>query len=95
MFGCYKPFDASLDYLFKNPPLQIANMIIRQGEPEPFIKNVLTLNTCGQIVGSEVLECKTEEQLLEQWAELVRQTDPDIITGYNINNFDLPYLLNR
>ena len=78
-----------------NPSLQIANMIIRQGEAEPFIKNVLTLNTCGQIVGSEVLECKNEEQLLEQWAEFVRQTDPDIITGYNINNFDLPYLLNR
>ena len=78
-----------------NPPPQIANMIKRQGEAEPFIKNVLTLNTCGQIVGSEVLECKNEEQLLEQWAEFVRQADPDIITGYNINNFDLPYLLNR
>ncbi len=25
----------------------------------------------------------------------VREADPDIITGYNINNFDLPYLINR
>lgn len=23
------------------------------------------------------------------------QMDPDIITGYNITNFDIPYLLNR
>ena len=25
----------------------------------------------------------------------MRDCDPDIVTGYNINNFDLPYLLNR
>lgn len=33
--------------------------------------------------------------MLEAWAEFVREADPDIITGYNINNFDLPYLLDR
>lgn len=29
------------------------------------------------------------------WAEFVRIVDPDIITGYNIQNFDLPYLITR
>ena len=53
------------------------------------------MDTCGQIVGSEVISCKTETELLQKWAEFVRQSDPDIITGYNIQNFDLPYLLNR
>ncbi|KRT78754.1 hypothetical protein AMK59_8185, partial [Oryctes borbonicus] len=33
--------------------------------------------------------------MLEAWAEFVRQLDPDILTGYNINNFDFPYLLDR
>lgn len=33
--------------------------------------------------------------LSQSWAEFVRTVDPDIITGYNIQNFDLPYLLNR
>lgn len=32
---------------------------------------------------------------LQEWAKFVRTVDPDIITGYNINNFDMPYLLNR
>ena len=32
---------------------------------------------------------------MEKWASFVRECDPDLITGYNINNFDLPYLLNR
>ena len=29
------------------------------------------------------------------WSEFVTAVDPDIITGYNIINFDLPYLINR
>lgn len=33
--------------------------------------------------------------MLEKWAEFVREVDPDIITGYNINNFDLTFLLDR
>lgn len=33
--------------------------------------------------------------MLESWAEFIRQADPDVITGYNINNFDIPYLLDR
>lgn len=28
-------------------------------------------------------------------AQFIRTTDPDIVTGYNINNFDVPYLMNR
>ncbi|XP_064904360.1 LOW QUALITY PROTEIN: DNA polymerase delta catalytic subunit [Columba livia] len=31
----------------------------------------------------------------QSWAEFVRLVDPDIVTGYNIQNFDLPYLLRR
>lgn len=31
----------------------------------------------------------------QSWAEFMRTVDPDIITGYNIQNFDFPYLINR
>ena len=31
----------------------------------------------------------------QKWAEFVRKVDPDIITGYNIQNFDLPYIIDR
>ena len=125
---------------------------IFQGDPEPFIRNVLTLDTCAPIIGSDVISCDKETLLLERWAEFVRihhmlsrvlnfiiyfyfewkssqnrsketanfmkkeigfrkqfkdslkyvmnslqvrEVDPDIITGYNINNFDAPYLINR
>jgi DNA polymerase delta subunit 1 len=33
--------------------------------------------------------------MLFEWSEFVQQVDPDIIIGYNISNFDFPYLLDR
>lgn len=78
-----------------DPVIQIANMVIRQGEQEPFLRNVFTFKTCAPIVGSQVLSYQTEQELLEAWSDFVRQLDPDIMTGYNINNFDVPYLIER
>lgn len=33
--------------------------------------------------------------MLSEWRKFVEQVDPDMIIGYNISNFDLPYLLDR
>jgi DNA polymerase delta subunit 1 len=33
--------------------------------------------------------------MLQKWRNFVEQVDPDLIIGYNIANFDLPYLLDR
>uniref|UniRef100_A0A1B0FB18 DNA polymerase delta catalytic subunit n=1 Tax=Glossina morsitans morsitans TaxID=37546 RepID=A0A1B0FB18_GLOMM len=75
--------------------IQIANMVIGQGDPEPFIRNVFTLKACASIVGSQVICFETETELLDKWSSFVREVDPDILTGYNINNFDIPYLLKQ
>ena len=32
---------------------------------------------------------------MQRWRDLVIESDPDIIIGYNIVNFDLPYLIHR
>ncbi|KAK0090917.1 hypothetical protein PV325_000083 [Microctonus aethiopoides] len=78
-----------------DPVIQIANMVIKQGDSEPFLRNIFTLNTCAPIVGCQVLSFETENLMLQKWSEFIRQLDPDIFTGYNINNFDFPYLINR
>lgn len=77
----------------KDPVIQIANVV--RIENNNYIRNVFTLNTCAPIADTQVISCDDEITLLEKWSEFVRICDPDIITGYNINNFDLPYLLNR
>ena len=78
-----------------DPVIQIANMITVQGDTEPTVKNVFTLGGCLPIVGSQVINSDTEEEMLTKWSQFIRDTDPDIITGYNIANFDIPYLMNR
>ena len=53
------------------------------------------LGTWAKIPGAEVLSFKTEEDLLKAWVKFVKEVDPDFITGYNINNFDIPYIIDR
>jgi DNA polymerase delta subunit 1 len=65
------------------------------GESQPFIRNVFTLNSCSHIVGSQVLSFRDEVQMLQKWRDFVEEVDPDVIIGYNIAGFDIPYLLDR
>lgn len=78
-----------------DPVIQIANVVTVQGASTSIIRNVFTLGSCSSIVGAQVHSYEQENAMLEAWAAFVREADPDIITGYNVQNFDLPYLLNR
>lgn len=78
-----------------DPVIQIASMVTRQGESKPFIRNVMTLNSCAHIVGSQVLSFKEEEKMLQAWRDFIEEVDPDVVIGYNTANFDFPYLMDR
>src|SRR5690606_38305408 len=78
-----------------DPVIQIANYVVVQGQEKPIIKNVFCLKKCSKIPGAEVFAFDSERDLLIAWRNFVIASDPDILTGYNIVNFDLPYLLNR
>lgn len=65
------------------------------GESKPFIRNIFTLNTCSNIAGSQVIPFKEESKLLLEWSRFLQRVDPDMIIGYNISGFDLPYLMDR
>lgn len=67
----------------------------RVGESHPFIRNVFTLSTCSHIVGSQVLSFESEADMLNAWRDFVNEVDPDVVIGYNIANFDFPYLVDR
>lgn len=78
-----------------DPVIQIANLVTLQGEEQPFVRNVMTLKSCSPIVGVDVMSFDTEREVLLAWRDFVREIDPDIIIGYNICKFDLPYLIQR
>jgi len=40
-------------------------------------------------------ECSDEIDMIEQFLQLWEQVQPDIVTGWNIKMFDIPYLVNR
>ncbi|KAL7230906.1 hypothetical protein ACSBR2_009230 [Camellia fascicularis] len=78
-----------------DPVIQVANLITLQGQDQPFVRNVMTLNSCSPIVGVDVMSFDTEREVLLAWRDFIREVDPDIIIGYNICKFDLPYLIQR
>jgi len=79
----------------KDPVIQISNVVKEQGSNNCLVKNVFVLGTCSKITGAQVICFKTEEELLRAWAEFFTIVDPDLITGYNIQNFDFVYLIKR
>ncbi|CAI7648779.1 unnamed protein product [Penicillium pancosmium] len=78
-----------------DPVIQIANVVTRYGESKPFVRNVFCLDTTSLIVNTQILEFKDEDKMLMAWKEFLQKVDPDVIIGYNIANFDFPYLLDR
>ena len=75
--------------------IQIANVVTRYGENKPFVRNVFVLDTCSLIVNTQIFEFDAEEKMLLAWRDFLEKVDPDVIIGYNIANFDFPYLLDR
>lgn len=79
----------------QDPVIQIACVVKEYGAKKPLLRNVFVLGTCAPIPGTQVMCFTKEADMLEAWARFVRESDPDMLTGYNIANFDIPYLLNR
>lgn len=78
-----------------DPVIQIANVVTQYGEKKPFIRNVFCLDKTSTIVNTQIYEFDREEQMLRKWRDFLQEADPDLIIGYNICNFDFPYLLDR
>jgi len=75
--------------------IQIGTTFSRFGETECFYKHMIALGECEKIDGAD-LECyQTEKEMLIAWSNLLRKTNPDVITGYNIFGFDFEYMMKR
>lgn len=48
-----------------------------------------------KIPNCDYVYCETEHQLLECYINYVRRSVPDIISGWNSEGFDMPYIINR
>ncbi len=91
----------SCDGSFPNPKrpsdkiIQIGLTLSRYGEDECYAKYILTLNGCDEIPGTVVRSYDNEGDLLKGFTKLIKETDPDMLTGYNIFGFDFEYMYER
>lgn len=75
--------------------IQIASLVTELGAATPSVRSIFTLGGCSAIAGAQVLSFSDERAMLLKWRDLLLASDPDVVIGYNIANFDLPYLLDR
>ena len=76
----------------------IGSTFMRITENEQYKNNIIVLNSCSEckdVPNSEVVECRTEKDVLVKWSKLIEKEDPDIIIGYNIFGFDYKFMLER
>ncbi len=56
---------------------------------------VLLLTPEGWTAPPEAIAVANEAELLRRFAQRVRELDPDVLTGWNVDDFDFPVLLRR
>jgi DNA polymerase I len=58
-------------------------------------KQFLVLIAQSARINNDAIACENEKAMLEKLRDIISEFDPDIITGFNCNNFDLPFLIKR
>src|SRR6185437_10360527 len=56
---------------------------------------LLSLRNPDPIPGIEIIKCKDEAELLITWTKIIVTERVNIVGGYNILGFDIPYMLKR
>jgi len=95
----YLSFDIECIMLDTNRPINYLLdpiiMISMAFNPDYRNKKTLVLVAKPTKRNDNVFDFIGEKEMLEEFLKIIDEYDPDIITGYNINNFDLPYILKR
>lgn len=95
----YLSFDIEclpLDGGMPSPDVSPIIMISFSFEPEyRGHKTLVLLAKPAEGINSDVLPCKDETEMLNRFFEIFCEYDPDIVAGYNHQDFDIPYITDR
>ena len=70
-------------------------MLTQKGKDKEYQKYILSLSDTDEMDGIILKKYKTEADLYIGFSKLIRELDPDIIIGYNIFGWDIPYMHSR
>ncbi|MDY9927736.1 DNA-directed DNA polymerase [Methanosarcina sp.] len=86
------PFEGGMP----SPDVSPIVMISFSFEPEyKGHKTLILLAKPAADMDGDVLPCKDETEMLNRFFEILCEYDPDIIAGYNHQDFDIPYITDR
>ena len=68
---------------------------IKYGERKPYQNYMLTLKGCDPLDNCKTLCFENEADLLLEYRNIIQNENPDIITGWNTDGFDTPFLFKR
>lgn len=78
-----------------DPIITICTCVMTHGEKTTQHPVAFQLLECEHVTGSSTVWFDDEASMLLAWRDLVISYDPDIITGYNVLNFDFSYMFAR
>lgn len=87
-------------YNSKDVAYMISCIYQKSTQPNTRKRYGILIGECGHIppdklANCEIIKVETEYQMIEAFARVTNETDPDVLTGYNIFGFDYPYLDHR
>jgi DNA polymerase delta subunit 1 len=65
---------------------------MQTGRPETLQRHMIVVKACNPIKDATVYVVKNEIECIDKLFELIKILDPEILMGYNIMNFDIPYI---
>ena len=75
--------------------IQIGLSFVNYGSRIPYKNYMLTLKGCETLDNAITESFKTEKHLLMRFTEIIQSENPDVITGWNTDGFDIPWLFKR
>lgn len=80
----------------KDPIIQIACVSWRLTNPDDVDRVIFVVGTCDDLDNCDRVESfENEAQMLTAFGSYVVEQSPDILTGYNSDAFDFPYIFER
>lgn len=79
-----------------HPDLTILSFDVETSLKEPKIYCLCcVLKKSGKVEGRHFVGDTDERKMIEDFTKFIEDSDPDVITGYNIDGFDIPQLIER
>lgn len=73
----------------------IATTFQRLGEDQPYLRHLVTLDSCKDMPGHVVEQAADEGELVQKWTDMIKQQGTDILVAYNNYGFDDYYMHTR